>query len=176
VHDTRLSGFLDGTTPASSMTINVELADKTKKSEYNPAYAAWYAQDQQLLSFLLNSVSKEVLGQVAMKTSVAGVWHTILGMFASQSRARIVHLRSKLTSTRKGESTCAAYFTQMKGFTDKMAVAAKRLDDDEVICYILVGLDFEFNPFVEVFVSKTEPQTLHDLFSQLLTVEAQVEA
>jgi hypothetical protein len=64
-------------------------------------------------------------------------------------------------------STCATYYTQMKGFADKMAVDEKRLDNEEVICYILAGLDVDFNPFVEAFTDKTEPQTL-DLYSQLL--------
>jgi hypothetical protein len=63
----------------------------------------------------------------------------------------------------------------MKGFVDEMAAAGKHLDDEEVICYILPGLDHEFNPFVEAFVAKAEPQTLNDLFSQLLIAEARVE-
>jgi hypothetical protein len=60
----------------------------------------------------------------------------------------------------------------MKGFTDEMAAVGKHLDDEEVITYILAGLDFEYNPFVEAFMVKTEPQTLNDLYSQLLTTEA----
>jgi hypothetical protein len=86
------------------------------KIEENPAYAAWYTQDQQLLSFLINSVTKEVLGQVATETFVVAVWHAIMGMFASQSRARIVHLCSKLSSTCKGDLSYAAYYAQMKGY------------------------------------------------------------
>jgi hypothetical protein len=45
-----------------------------------------------------------------------------------------------------------------------------------VICYILAGLDVDFNPFVKAFMAKTEPQTLHDLYSQLLITEARVES
>jgi hypothetical protein len=67
-----------------------------------------------------------------------------------------------LSGTRKGESkgesiTCAVYYAKMKGFTDEMAAAGKRLNDEEVITYILAGLDFEYNPFVEAFTAKTEP-------------------
>jgi hypothetical protein len=127
------------------------------KIEENPAYAAWYTQDQQLLSFLINSVTKEVLGQVATETFVVAVWHAIMGMFASQSRARIVHLCSKLSSTCKGDLSYAAYYAQMKGYADEMAAVRKRLEDEDVICYILAGLDFDFNPFVEAFTAKTEP-------------------
>jgi hypothetical protein len=143
-------------TLAPSVTIDIKLLDKIMKSEDNHAYAAWYAQDQQLHSFLLNSVTKEVLGQVASETSAAGAWRTILGMFTPQSRACIVHLCSKLTCTHKEECTCVVYFTQMKGFADEMAVAGKRLDNEEVICYILVGLDHEFNAFLEAFRAKTK--------------------
>jgi hypothetical protein len=98
-------------------------------------------------------------------------------MFSSQSRVRIVHLRSKLSSSRKGDSTCtAAYYVQMKGFANEMAAINKRLEDEEVICYILAGLDVDFNPFIEAFTAKTEPQTLNDLYSQLLIAEARVES
>jgi hypothetical protein len=67
-------------------------------------------------------------------------------------------------------------YVQMKGFTNEMAAADKRLDDEEVISYILAGLDIDFNPFVEAFTAKTKPQTLNDLYSQLLISEARVEA
>jgi hypothetical protein len=166
----RLSGYLDGTIAAPSKTITVEQVDKTVKMEENPVYASCYVQDQQLLSFLLNSVTKEALDQIAIETSVAGAWRVITGMFVPHSRAWIVHLRSKLAST------CTAYYTMMKGFADEMAAAGKRLDDEDVICYILAGLDVDFNPFVEAFTAKTKPQTLHDLYSQLLIAEAWVES
>jgi hypothetical protein len=40
-----------------------------------------------VLSFLLNSVTKEVLGQVATETLAADAWRMIVGMFSSQLRA-----------------------------------------------------------------------------------------
>jgi hypothetical protein len=49
-----------------------------------------------------------------------------------------------LLGTHKGDSTsCAAYYAKMKGFTDEIATDGKHLDDEEVITYILVGLDFK---------------------------------
>lgn len=35
---------------------------------HNPEYATWMAQDQQALSYLLNSLSKEIIGHVAKGT------------------------------------------------------------------------------------------------------------
>jgi hypothetical protein len=40
-----------------------------------------------VLSFLLNSVTKEVLGQVATETLAVDAWCMIVGMFSSQLRA-----------------------------------------------------------------------------------------
>jgi hypothetical protein len=57
-----------------------------------------------------------------------------------------------------------------------MATTDKHLDDKEIICYILTGLDFEFNPFVEAFTAKIEPQTMNDLYSHLLAAKAHVES
>jgi hypothetical protein len=175
----KLSGdnyILDRLAPVLDKTIQVQSPDKTITMEENPAYVSWYAQDQQVLNFLLNSVTKEVLGQVATKTSAAVAWCAILGMFDSQSRVQIFHLHSTLSNTCKGNLSCAAYYVKMKGFADEMAAASKRLDDEDVICCILAGLNFEFNPFVEAFITKTDQQTLNDLYSQLLTAEARVES
>jgi hypothetical protein len=40
----------------------------------NPAFAAWKAQEQQVLSYLLTSISREILVQVAALPSTVDVW------------------------------------------------------------------------------------------------------
>ena len=96
-------------------------------------------------------------------------------MFASQSRSRIIHLRSKLTSTRKGDTSAAVYFSKMKGFADEMATAGKQLDDDDLVSYILTGLDDEYNPLIEAVSARIDPISLSDLYAQLLSTEARLE-
>jgi hypothetical protein len=49
----------------------------------NPDYEDWLAADQQVLSFLLTYVSKDVLIQIAAKKTVADAWLTIEAMFSS---------------------------------------------------------------------------------------------
>jgi hypothetical protein len=60
------SGMSRGITKAPSQEIDGKVNDKAVKLP-NPAYDEWYASDQQVLGFLLSSLSKEVLPQVAMK-------------------------------------------------------------------------------------------------------------
>ena len=99
----QLFGFLDGTTTAPARTITVE-----SQVVANPAFALWEAQDQEILGYLLNSLSKEVLIQVAALTSSKAVWDAIGSMFTSTSRSRINNLRIALANGRKENKTVAA--------------------------------------------------------------------
>jgi hypothetical protein len=60
VRGAQLFGFLDGSVKVPEQ----EIENSENKKEENPAYARWVVQDQQLLSFLNSSLSREVLGQV----------------------------------------------------------------------------------------------------------------
>jgi hemoglobin-like flavoprotein len=46
-----------------------------------------------VLGHLLNSLIKDVLGQVATAPTVAEAWETLENMFSAQSRARVTNLR-----------------------------------------------------------------------------------
>jgi hypothetical protein len=60
--------YLDKKTIVLSIEIIVTTDDKKEKKMHNPEYATWMAQDQQALSYLLNSLSKEIIGHVAKGT------------------------------------------------------------------------------------------------------------
>lgn len=61
----------------------------------------------------------------------------------------------------------------MKSIADEMAAAGNKLDDDEIIEYILNGLDADYNPFVSSVTMK-DNLTLSDLYAQLLAYEARL--
>jgi hypothetical protein len=143
----------------------------------NLAYMAWVAQDQNLLSYINASLSREVLEQVADEETSADVWRRLQEMYSSQPRERVLHLCGKLSSTHKREDqTCAAYFALMKSYADEMATAGKRLEDDDIVSYIFSGLDAEFNPMVESICAKTKTMTLSDMYAQMLNTEARLKA
>jgi hypothetical protein len=103
------------------------------------------------------SLSGEVLGHVATCTTFTTVWKEINNMFASQSRARMIQLRTRLATTHKGELSTAAYYNKMKIFADKMTAADKPLEDEDFISYVLAGLDqADYNSFVENMIGKAE--------------------
>jgi hypothetical protein len=49
----------------------------------NPEYESWVAKDQQVLSYLLASLSKEILSHVSTKVTASAAWAAIEAMFAS---------------------------------------------------------------------------------------------
>jgi len=66
----QLIGYVDGTVQAPAVEID---DDKEKKKVPNPAYVQWLTQDQQVFSYLVSSLSREVLTQVATCTYAAQI-------------------------------------------------------------------------------------------------------
>jgi hypothetical protein len=48
----------------------------------------------------------------------------------------------------------------------------KTLDDEEMVTYILTGLDIEYNSVVSTAVAQVEPISMNELYGQLLSFES----
>jgi hypothetical protein len=97
LRERQLVGFLDGKVPQPAETREIESTNEKGEKEVqtvpNPAYAAWVAQDQQVLGFLLSSLSRGVLTQVSALQTTADVWAALTAMYSSQSRALVMQIR-----------------------------------------------------------------------------------
>ena len=140
VRGAKVLGILEGTIPEPRPAIEADV-DSKKKQIPNPEHDSWVEKDQQLLSYLMNSVSKEVLAGIATATTSAEAWKVLGVMFAAQSRARVTNLRMQLATAKKGSLTTAAYFNKMQNIKDELASAGVTVNDDEVVAHILNGLD-----------------------------------
>jgi hypothetical protein len=107
---------------------------------------------------------------VAFDTPVE-VWSYISSSFESQSRARIINVRMALSITKKGDMPISKYIAKMKALADEMTSTGKRLDDEELVSYILVGLDLDFDSVISVVSTRVEPITVAELYGQLLLHE-----
>ncbi|XP_012700229.1 uncharacterized protein LOC105914105 [Setaria italica] len=168
VRGARLQGHLDDTVPPPPKTIK----DKEDREIENPVFDDWDAKDQQVLSFLLSALSKDILAHAARAQTAAEAWRSITALFASQTRARVVNLRMALATTKKGTQSVTEYFTTMKGFGDEMIEAGRALSDDELVEYVLAGLGPEFESLVTSLTTRIESVSIDELYSQLLTFEA----
>jgi hypothetical protein len=114
----------------------------------NLEYEDWLAGDQQVLSFLLPFVSKEILVRIATAKMVAEAWKLLEEQFNSKTMVCVISTRMALSTTRKGNLIVTEYLAKMQGLCNDMAVAGKPLDDEDLIQYILAELDEDYDSVV----------------------------
>lgn len=175
IRGARMIGLLDGTEAAPPEKL--EAVDKSAPATPNPAYDNWVARDQQVLSYLVNSLSPNILLHVHNKEHAAEVWTALADMFASQARARITNLRIALGNTKKKELTTDAFFSKMKGFADELAAAGKPVDDAEMVSFIVAGLDNDYDSVVAAInaLPSSIPVTVSDLYTQVVQYDQRQE-
>jgi hypothetical protein len=123
----------------------------------NPEYVQWSALEQQVLGFLLTSMTKDVMAQVTTCSTPKEVWALLDQTYASRLKARVVNTRMALATTQKGSTIISEYIAKMKSLADEMASAGKAPEDVELVSYIMAGLDFDYNPIVSTMVARVEP-------------------
>lgn len=69
----------------------------------------------------------------------------------------------------------AEYVAKMRSLADEIVSAGKAIDDDELVSYVLAGLDFDYNPIVSALVARTEPIGVGEMYSQLLSFERRMD-
>jgi hypothetical protein len=166
----QLEDLLTGRDLQPAKTILAQVDGKTVQQP-NPAYAKWVAQDQSVLRYLLSSLTREALLHVTCSTTSTDVWRTLVSLYFTQTRARSVNTRIALATTRKNQLSISDYFTKMRSYADEMASAGTALTDEELVSYILAGLDEDYNPVFTAIVARTDSVTLGDLYTQLLSFE-----
>nr|XP_040256739.1 uncharacterized protein LOC109774615 [Aegilops tauschii subsp. strangulata] len=160
---------LDEKSPAAPATLTM---DGKEEQVVNFERSLWYAQQQQLQGYLMGSLFRNILAQVATLQTPAEVWRAIHAMFVAQSQAQAINTSIKLTNLQKGNMTMAEYLGKIKSLTDEVACTTAALSDPEIVSKILAGLDMEYNPVVSALAARVEPITVQELYSQLLSFDA----
>jgi uncharacterized protein YaaN involved in tellurite resistance len=128
-----------------------------------------------VFSFLLTFVSKETLVRIAMAKTAAKAWQKLEEQFTSQTLACTISTRMALANTRKGNSSIVDYLAKMQGLTNNMPAVGKLLDDEDLVQYILAGLDEEYDSVVNSILALPQAITMSELTSQMLSFEARVD-
>jgi hypothetical protein len=157
--------------------VSVSAADGASAStKINPDYVRWHTHDQALLRYLLSSVTREVLMGITTASSSTEACSTLEEMYGSKTLRAPSTLSITLATSRKGTMTMADYYSKMKSYADDMAACGQPLSDEEFTTYVLTGLDEDFyNPLVSSIVTRVEPISLPELYSQMLSYELRVD-
>ena len=92
-------------------------------------------------------------------------------MFAAENKAAVRQLRCKLSQTKKKDMFATEFFHMMMGFADNMATVGHPLSDDEVIDYIITGLEPEYDALMASLTIFHGSVSLTDFYSYLLSYE-----
>lgn len=157
--------LLDGSDACPPRTLEVE-AENTTRMVPNPDYATWISRDQQVLSWLVKSLSRDVLTHVYTLEHSAEVWAAVEDLCSSHSKSRVSMIRGALATTKKNDLSATKYISKMRGLALELTAAGRVIDDEELKEYILNGLDGDYNSLV-ASVNANPNTTLSELCSQL---------
>lgn len=142
----------------------------------NPAFATWIRTDQLLLSWMFSSIQENLLTSVIHCVSSKELWDSLTRMFVSQTQARIMPLKMQLQTAKKGSMPMTAYFSKMKRLADSLAIVGKPVEHNDLITYILTGLDSQdYESLVTTLLAKGENMSLDELYAVLLSHEMRLD-
>ena len=88
-----LEGFLDGSHTCPNQLLTGEsTSTNTAVISENPTYTTWKRQDQMILSWLLSSISVEILSIVVNSKTYRELWISLEEQFGFETTAKKVHL------------------------------------------------------------------------------------
>jgi hypothetical protein len=84
-------------------------------------------------------------------------------------------MRMALAMTRKGALFITEYLAKMQSLTNNMTATGKSLDDEDLVQYILVGLDEDYDSVVNSVLARSLGIMVSELAAQMLSFETRVD-
>jgi hypothetical protein len=104
--------------------VSITNDDKNVSKEINPAYNSWVASDQVVLGYVLSSLTHETLMHVSRCDTTAHAWSTLVDLYSSQMRARVMNTRIALATTKKHQLSISDYYDKMCHYVDDLAASS----------------------------------------------------
>ncbi|XP_039022461.1 uncharacterized protein LOC120154905 [Hibiscus syriacus] len=158
--------YISGDNPAPSQFVTNE----SGQLEENPVYPVHRQQDKLLASWLLTTVSMEVLPHLTGLTSSRTIWNAVSRLFGVRSSAKISSLRHNFHSQRKAGLTVSDYLAKIKTICDLLNVVGCVVPEQEQVSVILAGLSMEFESIIAI--ASRDVVSLDSLTEMLLDCEA----
>lgn len=94
-------GFIDGSLPKPEVTdVNI--------------HNSWIRLNNMVISWILNSVSKEISASIIFSESAYDIWKDLKERFQQSNGPRIFQLKRELITHSQQQNTVAVYFTRLK--------------------------------------------------------------
>ncbi|XP_075499485.1 uncharacterized protein LOC142537893 [Primulina tabacum] len=80
----------------------------------------WTRNNNIVISWILNSVSKEISASILFADSAAGIWQDLKERFQQSNGPRVFQLRRELVSLRQEQDSVSLYFTKLKALWEEL--------------------------------------------------------
>jgi len=80
----------------------------------DPLHHAWLRNNNIVASWLMNSISKEVVVSVTYSSNAAAIWKDLEDRFQQNNGPRILQLKRDLSNCLQGSRSVLQYYTKMK--------------------------------------------------------------
>lgn len=157
-----LVGYIDGSTVAPA-----NYSDEARMI-LNPAYTAWYRQDQIILSAILGSLTDTLQPVISTASSTRDTWNRLSSSCAAASRSCIVSLKAKLAKNPKANRCIQMYMRDMREIADDLALAQSPVTEEDLVVHIFTQLRDEYNSIVAALRVRSNPISygeLHDVLT-----------
>lgn len=160
--------FLDGThlAPAKTITTNNVAAP-------NQAYATWMRQDQLLYGALVGTLASTVAPLITQAETSHEAWKILEDTYANPSRGHTNLLKEKLKTMTKGTQSVSEFMQQVKGCADLLASLGKKQDPEDIIDFVLKGLDSSFQSVIDGVHARDTTIKFEELHEKLINKELQ---
>lgn len=160
--------------------------DQVQPDEKNPEYTKWKAENNMVMSWLLNSMTPEIGEHFMFYKTASEIWEAARDMFSNQDNtSALFEIKGILHDLRQGEATVTGYFTALNRFWQQLDILDavtwkcsvdgkqyKQIVEKERIYKFLLGLNQELDE-VRGRILGTKPMpNLREVFSEVRREES----
>ncbi|KAH9780642.1 hypothetical protein KPL71_008153 [Citrus sinensis] len=146
-----LEDLLDGSKTCPDQFLQSETKNTSIDTQLNLVYTTWKRKDQLLLSWLMSSISIEILSLVVNSETSLELWTSLELQFGYETFAKKIHLKMMLNNLRKGSMTITEFFGKLKTIADELAIADFRRRES----FSFMASTSSSNPSIPVTLSST---------------------
>ncbi|KAL4581663.1 hypothetical protein LXL04_006189 [Taraxacum kok-saghyz] len=167
-------GFIDGNSKKPNVEGN-ELDD-------------WTSNDCMVRSWLLNAISKEIVGAFIFAATAHELWNELEEQFSESNGPLIYQLQRQIASINQGDASVSKYYTNLKQLWDQLSCllqlpmcncgSAKAMADFAAstrLMQFLMGLNDTFESLRNQILVLDPLPSVHKAYSMALSVEKQKE-
>jgi hypothetical protein len=92
-----------------------------KPSDSSSTFKAWTGCNDMILSWIINSASKEIAASIIYIDNAEALWRDLKERFSQGNGPRIFHLQKSIAAITQNSNSVSSYYTQLKSIWDELS-------------------------------------------------------